>query len=164
MPVSLADLASDIAHVTVTYNGHTLDVEYAPSLVTEKALSDILAVSSQRETIAKLPPAIASKRKRGTVAASPLTNPQAASHFAELLDFTGALNGLIARLVKAWDLTENDHVTMFPLTEIVIDKDTPAPGRVVPSSRLAELPLGFRRAVIEAIFGDLRMDPEKGMR
>jgi len=51
------------------------------------------------------------------------------------------LNDILAHLMKEWDVFEDDEQTiMFPLK----------------AERLAELPILFRMAVLQAILGDLR--------
>lgn len=50
------------------------------------------------------------------------------------------LNRLLTDLIASWDLTENDGMTMFPLT----------------GDRLAELPVLFRIEVLKAAMGDIR--------
>jgi hypothetical protein len=158
--ITLAELVSDHATTTVKYAGKEIDIEYIPGLVTEKALADMSGMGQKGAKIARIP-AKSSKAKKPM----PLTT-QDAKHFTELLDFTGGLNALIARLVVHWTLLENDHVTMYPIVETVTEllpgHDEPITHEV-PSPRLADIPLGFRRAVLEAIFADLRMDPHKGM-
>jgi hypothetical protein len=52
----------------------------------------------------------------------------------------GALNDTLVKLVKSWDVLEDDGVTMFPVS----------------AERLSELPLVFRAEVINAIFADMR--------
>lgn len=54
-------------------------------------------------------------------------------------DFS-AFNHMLAHLIKSWDVLEDDGETMFPLE----------------AKRLAELPVGFRMGVINAIMSDIR--------
>lgn len=162
--ITLAELVSDHAQTTVRYAGKEIDIEYIPGLITEKALADMLAVGRQgAQTTKASARGTRAKKPAGTL---PVT-AQDASRFSDLLDYTGGLNALIARLVSSWKLLENDGKTMYPITETVTEllpgHDEPVT-HDIPSPRLAEIPLGFRKAVIEAIFAELRMDPTKGMR
>ncbi len=52
-----------------------------------------------------------------------------------------SLNQVLAELIKSWDVFEDDEQTvMFPLTP----------------DRLAELPIPFRMAVLNAVLEDIR--------
>ena len=150
---TLAEITSNHAHVTVTYNGFDTDVEYAPGLVTEKSLAEIAEIVQRSTKVKGLP----TKGKRAAI--TPATITSDLSHFGEMLEFTSQLNTLIARVVTSWSLTENDGETMIPISYEVKDDET-SEVRTMPSPRLAELPLGFRRAVFEGVFGDLRMNPK----
>lgn len=58
-----------------------------------------------------------------------------------VLDSFTEFNGMLVRLIKSWDLYEDDEQTsMFPLD----------------ANRLSELPISFRMAAIQAILSDIR--------
>lgn len=59
----------------------------------------------------------------------------------QVLEGFASLNTMIVHLVKDWDVYENEEETiLFPLEAV----------------RLAELPIGFRLQLIQAILGDIR--------
>jgi hypothetical protein len=66
---------------------------------------------------------------------------------ASALSLADLINALLARFLIRWELRDDDAVSMYPITP----------------ERLGELPLDFRQACLQALFGRLRMGEANGM-
>ena len=108
MPVTLNEIASNTASVTIPVGEKTVTVVYYPGRITEKAMAQMRVFSTMNAD-----------------------NAEAA--------YAG-FNDMLARIIKSWDIFEDDEQTvMFPLEP----------------DRLSEVPIQFRIQVENAIVQDI---------
>lgn len=113
MPLTLQKLLKKTSHVSVKVDEEdVIEVEYYPAMITEKVIAQMQELSSAQN--------------------------QEAENVVK--NFT-LLNEIIMKLVKSWDIFEDEkHKHMYPLTQ----------------DKLSDLPILIRMSVVYGIFGDIR--------
>lgn len=149
MPVSFRDLTAGEAEVAVTYNGHVITLTYDPSRVTENAVREV--AQEMRAMIRTIQRERRAQEHLTDEDGQPLDADLQAlerqlAQFDDSLHSSAVVNALLARFIVKWDLTDDDGVTMFPLTP----------------ERLGELPFAFRQQCVSALYGENRMGEANG--
>lgn len=158
--ITLRDLTAGEAETTVTYNGHTIRLTYDPGAVTDKTLRTVAQLVQQAQAVDGLTFAqqmnqaarqaaaqAASQATSGSDSISGVSEGVVGEALASALSLADLINALLARFLIRWELLDNDGVNMYPITP----------------ERLGELPLDFRQACLQALFGTLRLGESNGM-
>lgn len=139
--ISYRDLLAGEATTEVMFNGHVISLTYDPGAITEKALGDVGRMIREGQKIARTDMARLTGEESGDIDA-------ALAVLDEVMGVSGTVTTLLCRVLIAWDLTDDDGVTMFPITP----------------DRLSDLPLAFRQACLNALFQAGQMGEANGTR
>jgi len=87
MPLTLNQIAANVASVSVPFGENSLNVEYYPALVTERTIAQLQGFSNGAKTS------------------------------DGVLQAFSSLNDILSKLIKKWDFFENEAMTqMVPIT------------------------------------------------
>lgn len=121
MPVSVGQIAANTAEVKIPVGDDFVTVKYAPGQITEETFQQLTSLSKLQNV--------------------------SEDNIGDISSIFQSLNQMLVDLIKSWDLTEEDGVTVVPLTVERLS------GKV---AGVAKIPLTFRLQVVGAIMGDMR--------